>query len=67
MVCLNPPYDGITKAERFHICQKKFVTDGVKGLGKFKIDDINYVGYVHYARHRFFEERQIGDTGPMFQ
>ncbi len=60
MVCFNPPYDGITKTERLHFCQKKSVVDGVKGFGKIKIDDISCGAFAHQARHRKLEEQQIG-------
>ncbi len=44
---------------------KKSVVDGMKGLGKIKVNDINRVVVVHHARHRFLEDHQIGETGPM--
>ncbi len=44
---------------------KKFVVDEVKGLSKIKVDDINCVAFGHHARHRFLEDQQIGETGPL--
>ncbi len=63
-VCFNPPHDGITETEGLHFRQKKSVLDGVKGLGKIKIDKISCGAFVHHARHRKLEEQQIGETGP---
>ncbi len=40
----------------FTFCHKKFVIEGVKGLGKNKVDDINCVTLVHNASHRFLED-----------
>ncbi len=64
-VCFNLTHDDITKTEGFHFCQKKSAADGVKGLGKIKVDNINWVTLVHHARHRFLEDQQMGETGPM--
>ncbi len=41
LVCLNPTHDNITKTEGLNLGQKKFVADGVKGLGKIMVDNIN--------------------------
>ncbi len=57
-------YDDITKTEGFHLRQKKSAIDGVKGVGKTEVDDINCVTLVHHARRRFLEDLQIGETGP---
>ncbi len=51
-------------AEEVHFRLKKPVIDGVKGLGKIKVDNINCVAFVQHARHRFLEVQQIGETGP---
>ncbi len=40
------------------------MADGDKGLGKSKTNDITYVVFIHYARHRFLEDQHIGETGP---
>ncbi len=53
-----------TLETRLNFRQKKYVVDGVKGLGKTKVDNINCVTLVHNARHRFLEDQQIGETGP---
>ncbi len=63
-VCFNPTHDDITKTEGLHFGQKKSVVDGVKGLGKIKVDNINCVTLIHHVRHRFLEDQQIGETGP---
>ncbi len=65
-VCFNPPVDDITLAERLHFRQKKSVVNGVKGLNKIKVERINCVTFIHHAHHRFFEDQQIGETGPMW-
>ncbi len=54
----------MAKTEGLHFGQKKSVVDGVKGLGKIKVDNINCVTLVHQARHRFLDDQQIGETGP---
>ncbi len=61
-VCFNPKHDEITKTEGLHFRQKKSVVDGVKGLGKIKVDNINCVTVDHNACHRFLEDQQIGET-----
>ncbi len=63
--CFRPPAIDIPKAEEIHLHQKKSVIDGVKGFGKIKVDDINCVTLAHHVRHRFLEDQQIGETGPM--
>ncbi len=63
-VCFNSTHDDITKTEGLHFGQKKSVVDGVKGLGKIKVDIINCVTLVYHARHRFLEDQQIGESGP---
>ncbi len=63
-VCFNSTHDDITKTEGLHFRQKKSVADGVKGLCKIKVDNINCVTLVHHARHRFLEDQQVGETGP---
>ncbi len=63
-VCFNSPYDDIIKAEGLHFRQKESVIDGVKGLGKIKLDDINCVTIIDHVRYRFLEDQQIGETGP---
>ncbi len=42
----------------------KSVVNGLKGLGKIKVDNINGVTLVRHARHRFLEDQRIGETGP---
>ncbi len=63
-VCFNQTYDDITKTEGLHFRKKKSVVDGVKGLGKIKVDNINCVTLVYHARHRYLKGKQIGETGP---
>ncbi len=63
-VCFNTTHDDITKTEGLHFRQNKSVVDGVKGLGKIKVDNMNCVTFVHHASHRFLEGQQIGETGP---
>ncbi len=53
-----------TKTEGLHFGQKESVVDGVKGLGKIKVDNINCVTLVHHAHHRFLKDQQIRETGP---
>ncbi len=50
--------------EELNLRQKKSVVDGVKGLDKFEVDNINCLTFVHHARHRFLEDQLIGETGP---
>ncbi len=45
-VCFNPTHDDTTKTEGLHFRQKTSVVDGVKGLGKIKVDNINCVTLV---------------------
>ncbi len=40
------------------------MVDGVKGLGKIKVDNINCVTLVYHALHRFLEDKQIGEKRP---
>ncbi len=48
--CFNPPHDDITNAEGLHFRQKVSITDGAKGLGKIKVDDIICVYFVFIMR-----------------
>ncbi len=50
-VCFNPTHDDIAKTEGLHFRQKKSVVDGVKGLGRIKVVNINCVTLVHHVRH----------------
>ncbi len=56
-VFFNPTHDDITKTEGLYFRQKISVVDGVKGLGKIKVDNNNCVTVV-------LEGQQIGKTGP---
>ncbi len=49
------PHSDITKTEGLHFSQMKSAVDGIKSLGKIKIDDINCVAFVHPVLHRFLE------------
>ncbi len=56
--CFNPPHDGITKTKGLPFRQKKSVLDGVKSLGKIRVDDINCVDGVKLPV--FHQERRGG-------
>ncbi len=47
------------------IFTKKPMVDGVKDIGKIKVDDISCLAFIHHARNRFLEDEQVGETGPM--
>ncbi len=49
-VCFNPLHDGIAKIEGHQFRQEKPVPDGVKDLGKIKVNDINFLAFVHHTR-----------------
>ncbi len=63
-VCFNPTHDDITNIEGLHFGQNKSVGDGIKGLGKVKVDNINCVTLVYHMRHRFLEDHPTGETRP---
>ncbi len=33
------------------------MVDGLKGIGKIKVNDINYVAFVFHVHHRFLEDQ----------
>ncbi len=41
------------------------MVDGVKDIGKIKVDDISCLALIHHARNRFLEDEQVGETDPM--
>ncbi len=51
-----------TTTEGLHFGQKKSVVDGVKGLSKIKVDNINCVILIHRVHHLCIEDQQIGET-----
>ncbi len=65
--CFILTHDDITKTEGIHFGQNKYVVDGAKSLGKIKEDNVNCVTLVYHARRCFFEDQQIGETGPTGQ